>query len=359
MASAPLAFPTVQSPAADFTHLADFAYDAPGGRPAAADLPGRAPSLAIYVDRPHLRQQLREDALVAGFRVTLCEGLAALAAGVGRGMAEVVLVDCPGPDAVGLAALSRLDLRCAQSGAQLIVATTSAGLEDVFGCVDQSQPQILVDAGETELALALGRAMALAPGRAVREMADEDRMQLLRLTEQVGRLAARLGGGAAGQVGQVGQAGRVEAPAVTFRGASADDAIHLRTPPAAELPDARMIRRILRQRQQRARFFDAELFADPAWDMLLDLTAARAEHKRVSVTSLCIASGVPPTTALRWISQLTRAGLFERVEDTLDRRRAFIGLSEKAADGMGRYFEAIGTGACGLTSASGANALPV
>ena len=347
MASAPLAFPaSVQSPTADFS------YGAPG-RPANSDLPtsARAPSLALYVDRPHLREQLREDALVAGFRVASCQPLSALLAGsaAGRGLAEVMLVDCPQPEAASLAALSRLDLRAAQAGAQLIVATTAAGLEDVFGCLDQSAPQILVDAGETELALALGRALALAPGRSVREMADEDRMQLLRLTEQVGRLAARLGDG--------GSAGRVEAPALSFRGASPDEALHLRARAAPELPDSRVIRRILRQRQQRARFFDAELFADPAWDMLLDLAAARAEHKRVSVTSLCIASGVPPTTALRWISQMTRAGLFERVEDTLDRRRAFIALTERAADGMGRYFEAIGAGT--LTSASAANVLPV
>ena len=42
------------------------------------------------------------------------------------------------------------------------------------------------------------------------------------------------------------------------------------------------MRRIIRQRQLRARFFDGDLFADPAWDMLLDLTAARIEMKRVS-----------------------------------------------------------------------------
>jgi hypothetical protein len=348
MASAPLAFPAVQSPRAGFAG-ADFAYGAPVGRPSAPDLPGRAPALAIYADRAHLREQVRDDALVAGFRVATCQPLAKLASGEVRVGAEVVLVDCPRPDAASLAALARLDLRAGQSGAQLIVSTTSAGLEDVFGCLDQSQPQILVDAGETELALALGRALALAPGRSVREMADEDRLQLMRLTEQVGRLAARLGQG--------GEAGRVEAPAVAFRGASADEALHLRAEPLADLPDPRLVRRMLRQRQQRARYFDVELFADPAWDMLLDLTAARAEHKRVSVTSLCIASGVPPTTALRWISQLTRAGLFERVEDTLDRRRAFIGLTDQAADGMGRYFAAIG--ATTLTSASGANALPV
>lgn len=120
------------------------------------------------------------------------------------------------------------------------------------------------------------------------------------------------------------------------RPSTASDAISrgLRPP----LPDPRLVRQIQRQRQLRQRYFDAQLFADPAWDILLDLTAARAEHKRVSVSSLCIASGVPPTTALRWISQMTDSGLLERVEDDLDRRRAFIALSDAAADAMARYF---------------------
>lgn len=72
--------------------------------------------------------------------------------------------------------------------------------------------------------------------------------------------------------------------------------------------------------------------------MLLDLTAARVEHKRVSVTSLCLASGVPPTTALRWISQMTDMGLFCRAEDETDRRRAFVTMSDKACDAMAQYF---------------------
>ena len=98
----------------------------------------------------------------------------------------------------------------------------------------------------------------------------------------------------------------------------------------------------------RREFFDTALFADPAWDILLDLTAARAEHTRVSVTSLCIASGVPPTTALRWISQMTEAGLLDRVEDANDRRRAFIQLSDKSADAMARYFAELGKDAGSL-----------
>ncbi|HEY6817592.1 MAG TPA: winged helix DNA-binding protein, partial [Croceibacterium sp.] len=80
----------------------------------------------------------------------------------------------------------------------------------------------------------------------------------------------------------------------------------------------------------------------------LDLAAARAENQRVSVTSLCIASGVPPTTALRWIGQLTSAGLLERVEDEADRRRAFLALSDTAAEAIARYFAAVGHGAARL-----------
>jgi predicted transcriptional regulator len=108
------------------------------------------------------------------------------------------------------------------------------------------------------------------------------------------------------------------------------------------LPDPRLVRQIIRHRQLRARFFDGSFFADPAWDMLLDLTAARAEKKRIQVTSLCIASGVPPTTALRWINVLVNSGLVERLDDDQDHRRSFISLTEKGANQMAEYFSFIG-----------------
>jgi len=47
----------------------------------------------------------------------------------------------------------------------------------------------------------------------------------------------------------------------------------------------------------RARYFRDELFADPAWDMLLDLLQAEIAQLRVPVSSLCIAASVPATTA--------------------------------------------------------------
>jgi DNA-binding MarR family transcriptional regulator len=39
---------------------------------------------------------------------------------------------------------------------------------------------------------------------------------------------------------------------------------------------------------------------------------------------------------------MTQTGLLERVDDETDRRRAFITLSERAVDGMARYFGELG-----------------
>lgn len=112
--------------------------------------------------------------------------------------------------------------------------------------------------------------------------------------------------------------------------------------PRPPLPDPRLVHRIIRQRRLRDRYFESELFADPAWDILLDLTAARAEHRRVSVTSLCIAAAVPPTTALRWIAQMTEMRILVREQDERDKRRAFIAMSDDTADAMARYFDELG-----------------
>ncbi|MGI4876720.1 MAG: hypothetical protein ACRYG4_04475 [Janthinobacterium lividum] len=104
--------------------------------------------------------------------------------------------------------------------------------------------------------------------------------------------------------------------------------------------DAAVVRGLVRARRARERYFPGDIFADPAWDMLLDLTAARAEGQPVSVSSLCIAACVPPTTALRWIRTLCDSGLFDRASDPLDARRAFIALAEPTARAMARYLAA-------------------
>jgi DNA-binding MarR family transcriptional regulator len=87
----------------------------------------------------------------------------------------------------------------------------------------------------------------------------------------------------------------------------------------------------LRLRRQRDKIFGSVFFGEPAWDILLDLFLAREKGLRpVSVTSLCIASAVPSTTALRWIGVMVQEGLLVRDSDPLDRRRVFIRLTDAA-----------------------------
>jgi hypothetical protein len=324
---------------------ADFAY-AP-----ANDTTGVPLAVSIFADRAHLRDEIRDDAAAAGLAVRECGEVAALLEGGPRPLGEVVLLDCPSVDAGMLAALARLDMRAARSGAQLVISTTVEALDDVFACCDQSDPQILVDPTRAERIIALGRVLAKVPNLRLRELAEDDRLTLLRLTEQVGQIAQRLERLSGAQPAVLGddKAFRFESPAPAYNGPPEDSAgERLVRTKRAPLPDPRLVRRIIRQRQLRARFFDGALFADPAWDMLLDLTAARVEHTRVSVTSLCIASGVPPTTALRWIGQMSEAGLLQRVEDETDRRRVFITLSDHAAEAMARYFAELGRSAAQL-----------
>ena len=101
------------------------------------------------------------------------------------------------------------------------------------------------------------------------------------------------------------------------------------------------IRAFIRARAQRQRFFGADLFADPAWDILLELYACELSQQRVSVSKLCFAVSVPTTTVLRWLALLERQGLIRRDDDPMDRRRVWVSLSSTGLDKMERYFDSL------------------
>lgn len=298
--------------------------------------------VTILADRAGVRDEMREDALVAGFRVIECCSLDEFASGASEALGDLVLVDCEATDAATTSILSRLDMRAGKSGAQMVVSTSMQALDTVFGCFAMSGAQILVDARRADRVIAMGQVLAHVPNLRLRELAEEDRLMLLRLTEQVGKIAQRLEGLSPGQR-EGGGAFRLESPAQQWK--RNDEGYLLRQEGAVpRLPSSAAIRQVIRHRQLRAQFFDAQLFSDPAWDILLDLAASRAERQQVSVTSLCIAAGVPPTTALRWIAQMVEADLLVRIPDPHDRRRAHIALADSTADLMARYFAAIGVG---------------
>ena len=83
------------------------------------------------------------------------------------------------------------------------------------------------------------------------------------------------------------------------------------------------------------KYFPEPLFGDPCWEMLFDLGVSHMEDKSVSVSSLCIASGIPQTTALRRIADLENIGLVKRSKDPDDGRRIYVRLTEV---GLERFF---------------------
>lgn len=139
--------------------------------------------------------------------------------------------------------------------------------------------------------------------------------RLLELSDQVSRIASSLA--------QLSQAG-MGPPAMAPDGSSEVSLKNLRT--------------WIRARRLRSRFFDQDLFADPAWDMMLDLLEAELSQRRVAVSSLCLAADVPATTALRWIKTLVDRGLFVRRADPFDGRRIFVELSPEASQALRSYF---------------------
>lgn len=96
---------------------------------------------------------------------------------------------------------------------------------------------------------------------------------------------------------------------------------------------------ISRQREIRRRFIFPELLGEPAWDMLLDMFEQFAGGAKVSTTSLCIASHVPTTTALRYVTALEEAGYIKRTASDYDRRVTLVGLTDAGVLAMGRYLE--------------------
>jgi DNA-binding MarR family transcriptional regulator len=99
-------------------------------------------------------------------------------------------------------------------------------------------------------------------------------------------------------------------------------------------------RALYRERRLRARHFPGSLFAEPTWDMLLDLYIADGERRQITVKSVCIAANVPTTTALRHLRWL-QEGLVERLSHPRDARSTHVRLTAIAIVAMAGYLDEI------------------
>ena len=86
---------------------------------------------------------------------------------------------------------------------------------------------------------------------------------------------------------------------------------------------------LIEVRKRREELLGANLFGEPAWDILLDLFVQRIEGRKTSSTSASIASRAPTTTALRYIAILVNEGLVTKRVGERDLRVQYVELSDK------------------------------
>lgn len=94
---------------------------------------------------------------------------------------------------------------------------------------------------------------------------------------------------------------------------------------------------LYQDRRRRARYFPSHLFAEPAWDILLDLFVNGVRNRAISITSACIAGGIPATTGLRWLGLLEKEGLLVRETSGDDARVTWVRLSEQGMSAVRGY----------------------
>ena len=280
------------------------------------------PAVLLFGDSEEALVRARRVAERAGYRVA---DAAPIEAGAERLAAQVsattIFVSAERPSTELDVLLDRLEVMARSERRASLVVTPEAMIDAVVARAFDMQVIHLVAEDEESQAGFLAMAGAALPGRVAEPRGANGIAVLAQLSEEAARIANTLASLSEGEltVPSTPQAGEGEVEEV----------------------GAGQVRALIRARRMRDQYFRGEIFADPAFDMLLDLYAARLEGRRVAVSSLCIAAAVPATTALRWIKQLTDRGLFVRQADPQDGRRIYIELSEAAAKAMGNYLGAV------------------
>ena len=281
------------------------------------------PPVLIVADSPTAHERARRTILASGLRMAEAVEIEGAPARIERQATTSALwIEVDGGFGDPLSGL--LDKVCVDIGHgrySAIVSAPASLIDPLIAKIGSADVELLIDADDSERTAALALALARRGNSyAVNDVAsDKSAVRLRQLSDEVSRISATLARLSTGPT----QASRpVEVP-------KGDDA------PAVS---AETVRAVIRARRLRSRYFPEELFADPAWDMLLDLLQAEIAHLRVPVSSLCIAAAVPATTALRWLKAMTSEGLFIRRADPHDGRRVFVELAPQTSQTLRCYF---------------------
>ena len=287
-----------------------------GARGTSSEAYGAGPSLLLIDDGQDGRACVAGAIAALGYRMHDPVALTAARSRLEGQVATGGIVLRVGDAAEPVADLWPLLCGAAELGRHNSVVAAPAALK--AGLASLPRPTgvtLLFDPSPLDWLTALATGFARAPHR-LHDSKDAGTPRLQQISEEVGRIASALAA------------------------LSEEDFAAAEAAKGKIRIDAGLVRAMIRARRLRDQFFHSELFADPAWDMLLDLFAARLEKRKVAVSSLCIAAAVPPTTALRWIKSLSDQGLFVRSADAEDGRRVFIELSDQTAAAMENYLKA-------------------
>jgi hypothetical protein len=285
------------------------------------------PPILIVADDDLARARACRTVTAAGRRVADVVGLDAASERIRRQVsASALWVELDSYSGAQNDALLHQIAADASEGRYGVVVAASAELLDRLGQhALNTDVDVIIDADESERVAALAVAISkhAREARVSDATADKNAARLRQLSDEVSRIASTLARLSTG-------------PSTTSR--PIQSALATDAPPVS----ADAVRSVISARRLRARYFPENLFADPAWDMLLDLLQAEVSQLRVPVSSLCIAAAVPPTTALRWLKTLVEEGIFVRRADPHDGRRVFVELAPESSRALRRYFAEIG-----------------
>jgi DNA-binding MarR family transcriptional regulator len=288
----------------------------------AADIPYRAmlaPAVLLFGDDAGCRADLADMVARGGGRVAAQGYLGDAADRIAMQVsAASVILDIRRDGGAALdGLLARIERVGATAGRPAVLVIVPLALIDVVAAWAMGPGvAMLVDPQQADLDSAIAQLLE-PPSALVAESGEASGRRLAELSEEVGRIARAL-------ADLSGEAMPRATP-----------------PPTVRAGDGPLLRALIRLRRMRGQHFQAALFADPAWDILLDLAVARIEGRMEAVSSLCIAAAVPATTALRWIAHMTDHGLLVRQPDPTDGRRVFIALGDAAAAGMDAYLAGV------------------
>jgi DNA-binding MarR family transcriptional regulator len=107
--------------------------------------------------------------------------------------------------------------------------------------------------------------------------------------------------------------------------------------PPEDIDLRNIAKRLIRDRRKRDSCFPAASFADPQWDILLDLFVEKLSGRVVGISSATLGASVPSTTALRHLSTMVENGLIERSRCEHDARLRYVTLTADAEGAMRSY----------------------